>query len=139
MVRRKGVVKKSKGGRTPARQFAERFLKEEAEQSVQIGTRVAEISKQPGHPISFRGDDMVPAPSAIKNNALRYGQATNLRDESRAVDQRFRKHGSGLPGLSLSINKLNEGTNRYDHKTRRKFQGRGREGIQKRSKKVSEV
>lgn len=142
MARGKGkkVVKRRSDSRPPARQFAESFLKEHAEQNGQTAHRVAGVSRQGKDVTSYRGDELRPVPSAIRNNAVRYGKTTNLRDEAQSVDQRFRKHGSGLPGLSLSIDALNRGTNPYDHKTAKpKFQGRGREGSQKRSRKIVEV
>lgn len=134
------ISKASRGGRPPARQFAENFLKTQAEQNGQTAHRVADISRQGKEVTSYRGEEMRPLPSAIRNNAVRYGKTTNLRDEAQSVDQRFRKHGSGLPGLGLSIDVLNKGTNPYDHKTSKpKFQGRGREGTQRRSRKIVEV
>lgn len=138
--RGKRVGKRRSVGRPPARQFAENFLKQQAEQNGQTSHRVADISRQGKEVTSYKGDELRPVPSAIRNNAVRYGKTTNLRDEAQAVDQRFRKHGSGLPGLAISIDALNRGTNPYDHKTSRpKFQGRGREGTQKRSRKIVEV
>ena len=139
--KRVGKTKSSGGrGRTPARQFAETFLEQQSEQNPQTGARVAGGSRQGKEVTSYRGDEMRPVPSAIRNNAMRYGKTTNLRDEAQSVDQRFRKHGSGLPGLALSIDRLNQGTHPYDHKTGKpKFQGRGREGNQRRSRKIVEV